>query len=71
MNLDWKEAENVLKALTSGNSLVDIYVRLNVVAPLRERYYNGERTVKLYNEIMNARYRPLRKEQRKSARDSQ
>lgn len=70
MALDWKQAEEALDALVGKNSLVDIYVRLNVVAPLRERYRNGERTVRLYKEIMSVRFRPLRKEPRNAARES-
>ena len=70
MILDWKKAEEALKALTGKNSLVDIYIRVNIVAPLRERYYNGERSARLYKEIMNVRYRPLRREGRKSISES-
>ncbi len=56
MKLDWGKAEKKLKAMLGRQAVLDIYMMLNVVAPLRDRYYNGERTLKLYNEIMSIRY---------------
>jgi hypothetical protein len=53
--LEWKRAEDKLKALLNNTNPLDIYLILNIVVPLRERYYNGERSLRLYNEIMNFR----------------
>lgn len=51
--LDWKRAEEKLSRLTAIFQKVDIYVVLNMLAPLRTRFYNGERSARLYNEIMS------------------
>jgi hypothetical protein len=53
--LEWKQAEAKLKRLLNQTNALDIYLILNIVVPLRERYYNGERSLRLYNEIMNFR----------------
>ncbi len=54
--LDWKKAEAKLQRMLTLQDGGDIYLVLNVVAPLRTRFFNGERTARLYNEIMQ--YRP-------------
>lgn len=55
--LDWNKVEAKLKALMESKNPVDVYLKLNIVAPLRDRFYNGERSVRLYNEVMNIRVR--------------
>jgi hypothetical protein len=49
--LDWKEAEAKLNRIVDTYSPIDACVVINVVAPLRLRLHNGERTVKLYKQI--------------------
>ncbi|MBI1807736.1 MAG: hypothetical protein HYR76_11870 [Ignavibacteria bacterium] len=58
--LDWKLAEGRLNSMLSGVRDVDIYFVMNIIAPLKNRFYNGERTVRLYNEIMNIRMNYLK-----------
>ncbi len=53
--LNWHIAEAKLAALIREHSRVDVYVVLNIIAPLRLRLHNGERSVRLYNQIMNLR----------------
>ncbi|HUL43414.1 MAG TPA: hypothetical protein VLY03_03560 [Bacteroidota bacterium] len=55
--LDWNKVEAKLKALMDNTNPVDVYLKLNIVAPLRDRFYNGERSLRLYNEVMNIRVR--------------
>lgn len=58
--LDWKLAEQRLNSMLTGVRDVDIYFVMNIVAPLKNRFYNGERSLRLYNEIMNIRMHYLR-----------
>lgn len=53
--LNWNNVEAKLKVLLNNKNPLDVYLVLNIVVPLRERFYNGERTMRLYNEIMNLR----------------
>ncbi len=53
--LDWKKAAQKVERLIRRHHPADIYLVLNLVAPLRQRLRNGERTARLYNEIMNLR----------------
>jgi hypothetical protein len=53
--LEWKKAEDKLRRLINNTNPLDVYLILNIVVPLRERFYNGERSLRLYNEIMNFR----------------
>ena len=58
--LDWNEIEQKLETMLGKESLFDVYLMFNVIAPLRQRYFNGERSRRLYNEIMRIPYpRPL------------
>ena len=54
--LNWHSAEAKLNNILKERNPADIYLVLNVVAPLRNRLYNGERTLRLYKEIMNIHY---------------
>ena len=56
---DWKTAEEKLKSLMGEGSRLDVYTVTNVLVPLRNRLHNGERTVRLYNRIMNLNARAL------------
>jgi hypothetical protein len=53
--IDWHIADQKLSDIIRHHSRVDVYLILNIVAPLRLRLRNGERTVRLYNQIMNLR----------------
>ena len=53
--IDWHKADEKLSTIIRQKSPVDVYVVLNIIAPLRLRLRNGERSVRLYNEIMNLR----------------
>ena len=54
--MDWHSAEAKLNNILNESKPEDIYLVLNVVAPLRNRLNNGERSVRLYKEIMNIHY---------------
>jgi hypothetical protein len=56
--LDWKTAANKLDRLIRHHHPMDVYLIINLVAPLRLRLRNGERSARLYNEIMNLRIIP-------------
>ena len=58
--LDWKIAEERLNSMLSGMSNVDVYFLVNIVAPLKTRLINGNRSLRLYNEIMNIRMHYLK-----------
>ena len=63
--ISWKIAEERLNFIMNNHGKVDKYLILNVIAPLRQRLYSGERTLNLYKEIMNIRLRSLMKIEQK------
>ena len=63
--ISWKMAEERLNFIMRSHGKVDKYLLLNVIAPLRQRLYSGERTLSLYKEIMNIRLRSLMKIEQK------
>jgi hypothetical protein len=64
--INWKMAEERLNCIMNNHGTVDKYLILNVIAPLRQRLYSGERTINLYNEIMNLRLHSLIKIEQKA-----
>ncbi len=56
---DWNIAEEKLKSLMGEGSKLDPYMAMNILVPLRNRLDSGERTVRLYNRIMNLNARAL------------
>ncbi|HEV8538475.1 MAG TPA: hypothetical protein VGR15_06065 [Bacteroidota bacterium] len=71
IGFDWKLAEQRLSSLLEGIDDADRYYVINMVARLRTRFMNGERSLRLHNEIMTARQRYAKtmasEQQRKSA----
>lgn len=51
--LDWHRAERKLDNIIRNHKPADVYLVLNIVAPLRLRLRNGERSLRLFNQIMN------------------
>ena len=49
---DWQKATDKLDLIMRNESKIDPYVLFNIVAPLRKRYYNGDRSRHLYSEIL-------------------
>ena len=68
--LDWKMAENKLERMMASTSELDVYLILNIIAPLNHRYHNNhERSAKLYNAIMGIPFRALGKKTPRYAKD--
>ena len=57
--IDWKVAEEKLKSLMGEGSKLDVYMVINVLRPLRNRFLRGERSLRLYNLIMKLDERAL------------
>jgi hypothetical protein len=69
---DWKKAENKLERMMAATSNLDIYLILNVVAPLNHRYHNNhERSKKLYNAIMGIPFLSLSRKERVARKQMQ
>ena len=51
--LDWKLAEQRMNSTLNSVMETDICFVMNIIAPLKTRYLNGERSLRLYNEMMN------------------
>jgi len=62
--IDWKKAEKKLERMMASTSELDVYLIINIVAPLSNRYHNNhERSVRLYNAIMGIRFNSLAKDE--------
>ena len=57
--IDWKVTEEKLKSLMGEGSKLDVYMVINVLRPLRNRFLRGERSLRLYNLIMKLDARAL------------
>jgi len=60
--IDWNVANERLKSLMGGKSKLDVYMAANILIPLRHKYDRGERSLRLYNRIMNLSVDRLREE---------
>jgi hypothetical protein len=54
--VNWRAAERRLQHLSQTVALYDVYWAFNIIAPLRNRYFSGERSLRLYKEIMGTRF---------------
>jgi hypothetical protein len=61
-NKDWQKAIDKLNFIMKNQSEIDPYVLFNIVAPLRKRLYNGDRSMHLYGEILRLQVNTMLKD---------